>query len=94
MLKQVFRIDEQGFFVEPVLLKDSESTPSDCVTEMPTPGLFRAKRVGGKWTEGMPQTVIDSLQNVTQPVSELDQLKKKQELMQAALDDLLLGGGL
>jgi hypothetical protein len=48
----------------------------------------------GEWTEGASQAEIDALTSAPQPVSELEQLKRNQELMQAALDELLLGGGI
>jgi hypothetical protein len=55
------------------------------------------------WKRKEPIPTLDQLQNVwttynlgtvTEEPSELDQIKKNQELMQAALDGLLLGGGL
>jgi hypothetical protein len=92
-MKQVVRIDSAGFYVEPVILEDNDKVPSDCVVEMP-PSLYKAKYVGGKWTEGASQAEIDALTSAPQPVSELEQLKRNQELMQAALDELLLGGGI
>jgi hypothetical protein len=90
-MKQVVRIDSAGFYVEPVILDDSEEIPSDCVAVIP-PSLFKAKFVGGQWVEGATQEEIDGLKNTSQPVSELKQIQKQQELMQKALDDLILGG--
>jgi hypothetical protein len=92
-MKQVFKIDSNGLYVEPVILQDNEKTPMDCVETMP-PSLFKAKFLDGTWVEGATAKEITDIKNVPQPVSELDELKKNQELMQAALDDLLLGGGL
>jgi hypothetical protein len=92
-MKQVVRIDSAGFYVEPVILEDNDKVPSDCVESVP-PSLYKAKYVDGAWVEGASQTEIDALINAPQPVSELEQLKRNQELMQAALDELLLGGGL
>jgi hypothetical protein len=37
---------------------------------------------------------INEEKSQPQPVSELDQLKKSQELMQQAIDDMILGGAL
>jgi hypothetical protein len=93
-MKQVVRIDSAGFYVEPVILEDNvKEVPSDCVESAP-PSLYKAKYVDGAWVEGASQAEIDALINAPQPVSELEQLKRNQELMQAALDELLLGGGL
>jgi hypothetical protein len=92
-MKQVFKIDSNGFYVEPVILQDNDKTRSDCVETMP-PSLFKAKFLDGAWVEGATTSEITDLKNVPQPVSELEEIKKNQELMQAALDGLLLGGGL
>jgi hypothetical protein len=92
-MKQVFKIDSNGFYVEPVILQANDKTPIDCVETMP-PSLFKAKFLDGAWVEGATTNEITDLKNVPQPVPELEELKKNQELMQAALDDLLLGGGL
>jgi hypothetical protein len=35
-MKQVFKIDSNGFYVEPVILQDNDKTPTDCVEAMPT----------------------------------------------------------
>jgi hypothetical protein len=92
-MKQVVRIDSAGFYVEPVILEDNDKVPSDCVESVP-PSLYKAKYVDGSWVEGASQAEIDALTSTPQPVSELEQLKRNQELMQAALDELLLGGGI
>jgi hypothetical protein len=92
-MKQVVRIDDAGFYVEPVILEDNDRVPSDCVESVP-PSLYKARYVDGAWGEGASQAEIDALTSAPQPVSELEQLKRNQELMQAALDELLLGGGI
>jgi N-methylhydantoinase B/oxoprolinase/acetone carboxylase alpha subunit len=94
MPKQVYRIDQDGYFIEPVLINEDEKIPADCVEVFPTSGMYKQKWNGTAWVEGLSQAEIDALKNVAEPVSELDKLKKNQELMQAALDGLLLGGGL
>jgi N-methylhydantoinase B/oxoprolinase/acetone carboxylase alpha subunit len=94
MPKQIYRIDQDGYFIEPVLISEDEKTPADCVEVFPTSGMYKQKWNGTAWVEGLSQAEIDALKNVAEPVSELDKLKKNQELMQAALDGLLLGGGL
>jgi hypothetical protein len=93
-VRQVYRIDKEGFFIEPVVLGTDDVFPDDCVETFPTSGMYKQKWDGTTWVEGLSQTEIDAIKSIPQPVSELDQLKKNQELMQAALDDLLLGGGL
>jgi N-methylhydantoinase B/oxoprolinase/acetone carboxylase alpha subunit len=94
MPKQIYRIDQDGYFIEPVLINEDEKPPADCVEVFPTSGMYKQKWNGTAWIEGLSQAAINALKNVPQPVSEMEQIKKNQELMQAALDDLLLGGGL
>lgn len=50
--------------------------------------LFWRKYENGQWSEGKyePQS--------TAPLTEFEQLKQQQTLMQAALDELILGGAL
>jgi hypothetical protein len=93
-MKRVFKIDSDGFYLEPVILQDNDKTPIDCVEIEPTGSFIKGKFTNGVWEETATQQEIADLKNVPQPVSELEELKKNQELMQAALDDLLLGGGL
>jgi hypothetical protein len=90
----VYRYDAQGFYVEPATLGKNEPIPQNCTPVKPIDGLFKGKFVNGSWVEGMEPSELLNIQNTPQPVSELDELKKNQELMQKALDDLLLGGGL
>lgn len=77
-MKQVFRYDMNGFYKEPVILRDHESIPSDCTSERPQDGLYRAKFVGGQWVEGLTQAEIEAFKNAPQPLSEIDILKKQQ----------------
>jgi hypothetical protein len=83
----------KGFYVEPVILEDNDKVPSDCVESVP-PSLYKARYVDGAWVEGATQAEIDALTNAPQPITELETLKRNQELMQQALDDLIFGGAL
>lgn len=51
-MRQVYRIDSDGFYVEPVILTNEGSAdlPADCV-EMAPPSFYKAKWDGSKWTE-------------------------------------------
>lgn len=98
-MKQVFRIDDQGFFVEPVMIAEDEELPGDCVDEMPPYGLYKPKYFGGQWVEGATPEEIEAIKNPSLPKSDIEILKEENEalkerieLMQAALDDLILGG--
>ena len=61
MEKEVYRFDENGYYIEPVLIKDGESIPSDCTDIRPRDGLIKAKFTGDKWIEGATQEEIDAI---------------------------------
>jgi hypothetical protein len=43
MPKQIYRIDQDGYFIEPVLINEDEKTPADCVEVFPTSGMYKQK---------------------------------------------------
>lgn len=55
-MKQVFRYDQNGFYIEPVLLQDGEPIPTDCTEIQPQDGLYKGQFVKGAWVEGMAQS--------------------------------------
>jgi hypothetical protein len=71
-MKQVYRINELGEYVEPVILSEGQEVPSDCVEVIPIEGLFKANWDGLAWVEGLSQTEIETLTGTT-----LDQIKLK-----------------
>jgi hypothetical protein len=71
-MKQVYKIDSEGFYVEPVILSEGEELPSDCVEVAIPEGLYKAKFDGTAFVEGLTQLEIDTLSGNT-----LDQLKEK-----------------
>lgn len=75
-MRQVYKIDAEGYYVEPVIVDDG--TPTDCVEEAPPAGLFRPKLIDGEWVEGMAPEEIDKLLNTPIPLSEVELLKKQQ----------------
>lgn len=81
-MRQVFRIDGNGFYKEPVILMDNEKTPVDCVEDKPTDGLYKAQRVEGQWIEGATQEEIEATQ--------LPQAPPVQERIEALEEALLL----
>lgn len=78
MLKQVYKIDSNGFYIEPVIIQDNEPIPSNCVEEMPIKGLYKPKQENGKWVEGLTLEEIEAVKNQPQPPNEIEQLKKQQ----------------
>jgi hypothetical protein len=93
-MREVYRYDENGFYVEPVILKDGENIQANCTEIKPNGSFFKGKFENGQWIESLTQTEIDEIKNTPQPLSETDELKKNQELMQQALDDIIFGGAL
>jgi hypothetical protein len=90
----VYRYDNNGYYIEPVYISEGEPIPSDC-TDIPLPKInYKPQFVNGKWIETLSQDEINALLNTPKPKTELDILKENQELMQKALDDLILGGAL
>lgn len=97
---QVYRIDEEGYFVEPVLVPDEKSIPEDCVTEFPSYGLFKPKWDGGRWVEGLSEEEIKAIlekSNKPQPptieeqIQQLREEKKMTDLALLELVELVLG---
>lgn len=93
-MKQVFRMDQNGFYLEPVIIEDEKNIPVDCTEIQPPDGLYKGKFVNGEWVESLTEDEINTLKDAPQPLSDIEQLKKQQDLMQSALDDLILGGAL
>jgi hypothetical protein len=78
MKRQVFRIDENGFFVEPVILEATDSTPADCVeTSWAYPfAFYKPKWDGHQWVEGgvAPElSPVDAFPSLEQQVEDLKQ---------------------
>ncbi|MCM2674106.1 hypothetical protein [Alkalicoccobacillus plakortidis] len=97
-MKQVYRISEEGFYIEPKIIDpiDFENSvpiyeiPSDCTEITPIDGLFQAKLVNGEWVEGLSKEKIDELLNVPIPVDPLTRLEQQNgELGQMITDSEL-----
>ena len=62
MLIQVHRIDENGFYLEPVLIEQGDVVNDEnIITVDPPQGLYKPRWVEGEWTEGLTQDEIDKL---------------------------------
>lgn len=79
MKKQVYRINENGFYIEPVIVNDIDDIPIDCIDVDIPQGLYRAKWTGTEWVEDMTQEEIDELNNIARPPTIEEQLAKKDE---------------
>ena len=82
---QAYRVDENGYFVEDVILEEGEEIPSDCVTERPPQPCWKPRWTGTEWVEeGEPP----------EPQPKEPTLEERLEALEAAMLDVILGGGL
>ena len=74
-MRKVIRIDENGMYVEDIILQNDEATPDDC-TEVPCPdGFYNPKLDGEKWVEGLTQEQIELiLSNKTKQILTMEQM--------------------
>jgi hypothetical protein len=84
---EVYRIDEEGYYIEPVILQESETIPDDCVEERP-PSLYKAKWDNG-WMEAMTEEEIQSIRNRPQEKSSLEARVESSEMAILSLMDVL-----
>lgn len=52
MLIQANRIDSDGFFVEPVVINNTDVMPADHIKEPVPDGFYKPRWVDGAWVEG------------------------------------------
>jgi len=84
-MKKVLRIDNNGFYIEDVILKDGEATPSDCVEIQCPDGFYKPKWDGTQWIEGLTQAEIDALNNQPVTPSESDRLSAVESAISALM---------
>ena len=48
---QVYKIDDKGYYVEPVVLQKDEEIPSDCVVIRPPQPCYKPRWNGTEWVE-------------------------------------------
>lgn len=81
-MKQVFRYDLDGFYIEPVIVGKDDDVPKDCTELHPNDfgSFIKGKLNADKtaWIEGATQEEIDIIKNMSQQPSEIEQLKKNQ----------------
>lgn len=88
----IAKIDEQGLFIEDILIKDNEETPTDCI-EIPCPeGFHRPKWDGIGWVEGLTQEEIDAIKNAPKEPTETELLQQKVAQLEQIIDTMLTGG--
>jgi hypothetical protein len=102
----VYKVDQNGFEIDNFLAEDKgnvlsvltgtkdgqevwEDKPkSDYVLVPPAQSFYKRKWNGSSWIEGLSQTEINAILNAPKPETVQDKL----DVMQKAIDDLILGG--
>lgn len=74
-------------YEEDVIVGYEPDIPENCTVEICPDGMYYPKFVDGKWVKTVEPKPEES--KLDEP-SELEKLKKKQELMQSALDELIV----
>ncbi|KYC67162.1 hypothetical protein [Heyndrickxia coagulans] len=90
MGKQVYRFGEDGSFLEPVIIEPDATIPDDCTdVELPQPCYEpRFNRDTGAWEDITREEWLAKQPQQPREKTETEKL----EMMQKALDDLILGG--
>ncbi len=67
-MKQVFRVDANGLYIEDAIIGAAEVTPDDCVDIQPSQGFHWPKWNGITWVEGgaAPAPVVPSVVTMRQ----------------------------
>ena len=84
---KVMRINQEGYFVEDVLLEDWEETSEGLVSLEVPAGLYLPRYVAGEWVEGKSQEEIDAIRNVVAPKTDIELLKEANTLLQLNVAD-------
>lgn len=88
-MKQVFKIDNEGFYIEDVILEDDDIIPIGCIEVECPDGFYRPKWNGRIWIEGLTKDEIEELRKPKpQPPSEMDLLKEEVLQQSEAMVDM------
>lgn len=88
-IKQVYKIDSAGYYIEPVIIGDSCEVPLDCIKVIPPDGLYRAKWNGERWVEGLTKEEIEQAKRKEERHQQIRQLESLLEERYAAHGRLL-----
>jgi len=103
---QVFKIDENGYYIGPIIIRKDEEVPEGCIEVQPPNGLYRAKWVNDEWVEDMTQEEIEAENNkpkeptqdelIMLAIADLDAQRENDKLESqlaiAELAETMLGG--
>lgn len=97
-MKQVYRFDDAGQYLEPVLIGENDPLPADC-TEKPLPQpnwkpIFNKTKKA--WVETITEEEKQTIANVEQPKSELEIVKEQNAELNLQIIEIwetLINGG-
>jgi len=72
---KVLKIDNDGFFIEDVILEEGQLIPIDCIEMLCPSGFYKPKWNNIEWVEGLTQEEIDIIKNRPIEKTELEILK-------------------
>lgn len=64
----VYIIDEDGYYIEDMIIDDNDLLPSNCVLLQAPQGFYKPKWTGSEWVEGAAQHEIDEIINPKQTI--------------------------
>ncbi|WP_027410375.1 hypothetical protein [Anoxybacteroides tepidamans] len=90
MIKQVSRVDEAGFFIEPVLVDEKDTLSPDLIKTPVPEGFYKPRWDGTQWVEGMSEEEFNQLKaNQPEPSPSSDELKLRVENVEGAVIGLM-----
>lgn len=89
-MKKILRIDTNGFFIEDILVKESDIIPDDCIDIECSDGFYKPKWNGLEWVEGLTQIEIDAIKNIPHVKTELELLREQADTNKGALNFLVM----
>lgn len=85
----VYKIDSEGFYIEPIFLGEYDDIPSNCVNVEPPDGLFKLKFVDGEWIEGLTSQEIDDY--INRPSAPSPEEVMGQQITDSEIESMLQG---
>ncbi|MBO0962933.1 hypothetical protein J1P26_24995 [Neobacillus sp. MM2021_6] len=95
MIEQVSIVDDQGNYLEPLLVFPYDVLPVNLVRDPVPEGLYQPRWDGAKWVEGLSEDELRNRQLQNIPISEIDKIREESQMNALAimeLTELLLGG--
>lgn len=71
MLREVYKTDEKGIYIEPIQVSEEGGLPLYCIETKPTEGLFRARwdALGQVWVE---DATLEEIEASKKPTEDLE----------------------